>query len=135
MASGPERRRLTLTFDNGPTPRITDRVLDVLAVRGVVATFFVIGDRLGQTGGRDLARRAMAEGHRIGHHTATHSVLLGLAEHPEEAVDTEIAAFAPAMEEFDGDQKLYRPYAGGGVLDRRVFSEQAVRYLQEHAYT
>jgi peptidoglycan/xylan/chitin deacetylase (PgdA/CDA1 family) len=133
--NGPEHRRLTLTFDNGPTPGITDRVLDVLAEREVIATFFVIGDRLRANGGGELARRAVAEGHRIGHHTMTHSVLLGLAEAPEEAVDAEIAALAADMEEFDGDERLYRPYAAGGVLDRRVFSEAAIRYLQEHAYT
>jgi peptidoglycan-N-acetylglucosamine deacetylase len=132
---GSGRRRLTLTFDNGPTPGITDRVLDVLAERSVVATFFVIGDRFRQPGGRDLARRAIAEGHRVGHHTTTHRVLLGLAGDADEAVRAEIAALAGEMEEFDGDEKLFRPYAGGGVLDRRVFSPQAVNYLVDHAYT
>ena len=133
--SGTERRRLTLTFDNGPTPGITGSVLDVLADRGVVATFFVIGDRLRRPGARDLARRAIAEGHRIGHHTTTHTVLLGLAEDPAAAVQAEIAALAPDMEEFDGDDKLYRPYAGGGLLDQRVFSPQAVSHLMDQGYT
>jgi peptidoglycan/xylan/chitin deacetylase (PgdA/CDA1 family) len=36
-------KRLTLTFDNGPTPGITERVLDILARNCVQATFFVIG--------------------------------------------------------------------------------------------
>lgn len=133
--SGSERRRVTLTFDNGPTPGITDAVLDVLAERGVVATFFVIGDHLRRPGGRDLARRASAEGHRVGHHTTTHTVLLGLAEDPGAAVQAEIADLAPDLAEFDGDEKLYRPYAGGGVLDRRMFNQQAVDHLVEHGYS
>ena len=133
--SGPNQRKLTLTFDNGPTPGITDHVLDVLDERRIPATFFVVGSQLRAEGGRELARRAVEDGHRVGHHTTTHSVLLGLAGDAEGAVDAEIAALAPDLEEFNGDEKLYRPYAAGGVLDRRVFSEAAVRYLLDHDYT
>jgi peptidoglycan-N-acetylglucosamine deacetylase len=127
--------KVTLTFDNGPTPDVTEEVLAVLAGRGLRATFFVVGTCLRQTGGRELARRAVAGGHRVGHHTTTHSVLLGAAVDALGAVQAEIAELAPEMEEFDGATKLFRPYAAGGVLDRRVFSEAAVRYLQEHDYT
>ncbi len=74
-------------------------------------------------------------GHWVGHHTTTHTVLLGGASDAAGAVQAEIADLAPEMEEFDGATKLFRPYAAGGVLDRRVFSEAAVRYLQEHGYT
>ena len=77
MTTGTTARRVTLTFDNGPTPGVTDQVLDVLADRAAPAYFFVVGSRLRQPGGRDLVRRAVAEGHRIGHHTTTHTVLLG----------------------------------------------------------
>jgi peptidoglycan/xylan/chitin deacetylase (PgdA/CDA1 family) len=128
-------RSVTLTFDNGPTPGVTNRVLDVLADRGVTATFFVIGTALRRPEGRELARRALAEGHRVGHHTMTHSVLLGDAPDPGAAVRSEIAALAPDMEEFDVDAKLYRPYAAGGVLDRHVFSQAALDYLMAQGYT
>ncbi|MGB8678870.1 MAG: polysaccharide deacetylase family protein, partial [Pseudolabrys sp.] len=37
---------VTVTFDNGPEPSVTPRVLDVLARRGVRTTFFVIGNKL-----------------------------------------------------------------------------------------
>jgi peptidoglycan-N-acetylglucosamine deacetylase len=46
--------RLTLTFDNGPTPGVTERVLDILAHYRLPATFFVIGRRL-----RDPAAAAL----------------------------------------------------------------------------
>ena len=127
--------KLTLTFDNGPTPGITDGVLDILRDRHLPATFFVVGSPLRRPGGRELAQRAIAEGHRIGHHSVTHTVLLGAAEDPEAAVQAEIADLAAELEEFDNGDKLYRPYAAGGVLDRRVFSGAAVRYLQDHRYT
>jgi peptidoglycan/xylan/chitin deacetylase (PgdA/CDA1 family) len=127
--------KVSLTFDNGPTPGVTDQVLDLLAERALPASFFVIGKQLQRPGGAALARRAIAEGHRIGHHTMTHSVLLGQADDPESAVDAEIAALAPVLEEFDDDEKLFRPYAAGGVLDQRVFSQSALRYLRAHDYT
>ena len=40
---------LTLTFDNGPEPGVTPRVLDILRERGIKATFFVIGEKLGDS--------------------------------------------------------------------------------------
>jgi peptidoglycan/xylan/chitin deacetylase (PgdA/CDA1 family) len=127
--------KVTLTFDNGPTPGVTEEVVDVLAGRGMQATFFVVGTCLRRPGGRELARRAAAAGNWIGHHTATHSVLLGSASDASAAVQAEIADLAPEMEEFDGVTKLFRPYAAGGVLDSRVFSEAAVGYLRAHGYT
>jgi peptidoglycan-N-acetylglucosamine deacetylase len=126
---------VSLTFDNGPTAGVTGYVLDVLAERGVSATFFVIGTALRAPQGKTLIRRALAEGHRIGHHTMTHSILLGDAAEPTAAVQSEIAALAPDMEEFDAGAKLFRPYAAGGVLDHHVFSAAALEYLEAHGYT
>src|SRR4029077_18310068 len=45
---------LTLTFDNGPEPGVTPRVLDILRERGIKATFFVIGEKLGDPERRRL---------------------------------------------------------------------------------
>ncbi|WP_033292436.1 polysaccharide deacetylase family protein [Amycolatopsis jejuensis] len=133
-------KRVTLTFDNGPTPGVTEQVLDALAHHSARATFFVVGSQLRQPGGRELAERAAAEGHRIGHHTATHTLQLGVAEDAEAAVRTEIAAVEPDVDTVAGTsathgERLFRPYAAGGVLDKRVFSTAAIRYLQEHHYT
>jgi peptidoglycan/xylan/chitin deacetylase (PgdA/CDA1 family) len=127
--------KVTLTFDNGPTPGVTEEVLSTLSGESLAATFFVVGTNLRQPGGRELARRAASEGHWVGHHTSTHTVLLGDTDDAEGAVQAEIADLAPEMQQFDGATKLFRPYAAGGTLDRRVFSEAAVRYLQEHRYT
>ena len=64
---------VTLTFDNGPEPSVTPRVLDVLARRGVRTTFFVIGNKLLTRDARACTERAHAEGHWIGNHTWTHT--------------------------------------------------------------
>ena len=70
--------KLTITFDNGPTPGITNRVLDVLADFNVKATFFMVGKSLQSPGGSELALRVKKEGHWIGNHTLSHGIPLGL---------------------------------------------------------
>lgn len=69
-------RSVALTFDDGPDPRHTPEVLDVLAHHGIRATFFLIGERVAAH--PDLVRRIVAEGHVIGNHTHTHRGLFPL---------------------------------------------------------
>jgi cellulose synthase/poly-beta-1,6-N-acetylglucosamine synthase-like glycosyltransferase/peptidoglycan/xylan/chitin deacetylase (PgdA/CDA1 family) len=69
-------RTIALTFDDGPDPAWTPRVLDVLAKHHVPATFFVIGSEVARH--PELARRIAAEGHEIGAHTFTHPDLARL---------------------------------------------------------
>lgn len=70
FAQSPEGRRLYLTFDDGPDPQWTPRVLDILAEAAVPATFFVIG-RLAVRYPA-LVRRIVADGHDVGNHTWSH---------------------------------------------------------------
>lgn len=67
----PEKRAVALTFDDGPHPELTPRLLDVLAGHGAHATFFVIGREAERQPA--LIRRIAAEGHAVGHHSWTHS--------------------------------------------------------------
>jgi peptidoglycan/xylan/chitin deacetylase (PgdA/CDA1 family) len=66
-------RTLALTFDDGPDPRWTPQVLDVLRRHRVHGTFFVIGSRVIRNAG--LTRRIIAEGHEIGTHSFTHPLM------------------------------------------------------------
>ncbi|MBG6101715.1 cellulose synthase/poly-beta-1,6-N-acetylglucosamine synthase-like glycosyltransferase/peptidoglycan/xylan/chitin deacetylase (PgdA/CDA1 family) [Micromonospora vinacea] len=66
-------RTIALTFDDGPDPRWTPQVLDVLRRHGAHATFFVVGARVNEH--PELLRRILAEGHEIGSHTFTHADL------------------------------------------------------------
>ncbi len=59
-----------LTFDDGPIPEATPFILDTLAMEGVKATFFMVGDNVRKY--PELYRRVVAEGHRIGNHTFNH---------------------------------------------------------------
>jgi peptidoglycan/xylan/chitin deacetylase (PgdA/CDA1 family) len=64
------RREVWLTIDDGPDPRDTPAMLDLLAARGAKATFFVIGRKVAAY--RELVWRAHCEGHQIGNHTDSH---------------------------------------------------------------
>ena len=68
-----ERRAVSLTFDDGPDPEWTPRVLDVLAREGVRAAFFLIGQRARRA--PEQARRIADSGHDLGNHTWSHPSL------------------------------------------------------------
>ncbi|MFF1481659.1 bifunctional polysaccharide deacetylase/glycosyltransferase family 2 protein [Streptomyces sp. NPDC058301] len=70
-------RTIALTFDDGPDPLWTPRILDVLRSNHVHATFFVVGTQVAAH--PDVVRRIVADGHQIGIHTFTHPDLAGLA--------------------------------------------------------
>ena len=67
------RKELVLTFDDGPWPGTTPKVLDALKHECVRATFFLLGKNVETQ--PQFARRALAEGHSIGHHTYSHPLL------------------------------------------------------------
>lgn len=61
---------VALTFDDGPHPVYTPKLLDGLGERGVCATFFVVGENI--PGNEEILKRMDAEGHLIGNHTYDH---------------------------------------------------------------
>src|SRR5262249_43190727 len=65
-----EDHEVVLTFDDGPWPRTTPKVLAALAQECVRATFFLIGKPASEH--PELVRRIVAQGHTVGHHTWTH---------------------------------------------------------------
>jgi peptidoglycan/xylan/chitin deacetylase (PgdA/CDA1 family) len=66
-------KELVLTFDDGPWPTTTPKVLDALKSECVRATFFLLGRNVQEH--PQIARRALAEGHTLGHHTFAHPLL------------------------------------------------------------
>ncbi|MET8780597.1 bifunctional polysaccharide deacetylase/glycosyltransferase family 2 protein [Streptomyces sp. NPDC004589] len=70
-------RTIALTFDDGPDPVWTPRILDVLRRNHVHATFFIVGTQA--VAHPELVRRIVAEGHQLGIHTFTHPDLARLA--------------------------------------------------------
>ena len=64
---------IAMTFDDGPHPHNTPRLLDMLRARNIKATFFVVGNCVDLY--PQVVRRTVAEGHEIGNHTYTHRLL------------------------------------------------------------
>jgi cellulose synthase/poly-beta-1,6-N-acetylglucosamine synthase-like glycosyltransferase/peptidoglycan/xylan/chitin deacetylase (PgdA/CDA1 family)/spore germination protein YaaH len=68
--SGAVPHKIVLSFDDGPDPRWTPKILDILREKKAPATFFSIGEEINRSPG--LLRREYAEGHEIGNHTYFH---------------------------------------------------------------
>jgi peptidoglycan-N-acetylglucosamine deacetylase len=126
-----QRPEVTLSFDNGPEPGVTEQVLEVLKQANVAATFFVLGSKLADPARRRLAEQAHAEGHWIGNHTMTHRRPLGTIAEPgvarAEIVDAEALIGALAHPD-----RLFRPFGGGGELGPHLLNEEAVQILKEN---
>ncbi len=67
---GAANKKIALSFDDGPDPEWTPKILDVLKEKSVPGVFFVIGNMANQR--PDILKREYAEGHEIGNHTFTH---------------------------------------------------------------
>jgi peptidoglycan/xylan/chitin deacetylase (PgdA/CDA1 family) len=102
------RPLVALTFDDGPDPRWTPAVLDLLAGRGIRATFFLVGRRA--LDHRDLVQAEVGARHEIGNHTFTHAHLElispgGVEDEVEDGARALVAAGAPPP-------RLFRPPRG-----------------------
>ena len=89
-------REVVLTFDDGPNPPTTSKVLAALAQECVKATFFLIGKFAAAH--PDMVKRIAAEGHTIGHHTWSHPSLMRIpAARATEEINRGIAADEAAL--------------------------------------
>jgi peptidoglycan/xylan/chitin deacetylase (PgdA/CDA1 family) len=91
-----EDHEVVLTFDDGPSPPITSKVLATLARECVRATFFLIGKPASEH--PELVRRIAAEGHTVGHHTWLHRSLMQIKpSETTEEIDHGISAVEKAL--------------------------------------
>ncbi|MGC1618907.1 MAG: glycosyltransferase [Candidatus Acidiferrum sp.] len=67
---GGSPKKLVISFDDGPDPRWTPKILDILKTKHAPAVFFVVGEEANQY--PDILKREYAEGNEIGNHTFTH---------------------------------------------------------------
>ena len=91
---------VALTFDDGPSPRCTPRLLDGLAEYGARATFFVVGCQTVKD--PDIVRRIAAEGHQVGNHSYDHPQLDSLT-------------YAQALDDLQKNDDLLRELLGEGT--------------------
>ena len=105
---------VAITFDDGPHPQNTPRLLDMLRARNIKATFYVIGRSVDLY--PQVVRRTVAEGHEIGNHSQTHRLLskLGDAELRQEMIRCRDAVGRAAGVQ---PRTMRPPY--GGLLQRQ----------------
>jgi peptidoglycan/xylan/chitin deacetylase (PgdA/CDA1 family) len=100
-----KNREVVLTFDDGPIPEHTSKVLDALAAECVKATFFMLGINVAEA--PSLVRRAFNEGHSIGTHTFSH---IHLDEVPFEKAKKDIELGIEAVTEALGKGRSPAPF-------------------------
>lgn len=105
-------REVVLTFDDGPVPPYTNKVLETLAAECVRATFFMLGTNVAEA--PDLVRRAAQEGHTIGTHTFSHD---SLSEMPHDAAIKDINKGIAAITEALGNAGSLAPFFRAPFLE------------------
>ncbi|MFJ8545994.1 polysaccharide deacetylase family protein [Streptomyces sp. NPDC093586] len=122
-------RTMMLTFDDGPDPRYTPRILDTLAEYDVRATFFVCGEMADDN--RDLLTRMADEGHVVGNHTWSHPLLTKLTRR---RIRSEMESTCEIVEKAYGEPPRWfrAPY---GAWNRAVFQLGAELGMEPLAWT
>jgi biofilm PGA synthesis N-glycosyltransferase PgaC len=107
--SATAEKTISLTFDDGPHPVFTPRLLDLLSRYGVPATFFVIGDEVARH--PDIVQRMAREGFAVANHTLTH---VDMNETPSFRQRAELALTDRLLRARTGEQASYfrLPYEG-----------------------
>jgi peptidoglycan/xylan/chitin deacetylase (PgdA/CDA1 family) len=120
-------KEVVLTFDDGPLPRYSNKILDILGAQCVKATFFLVGEMA--CAYPSTVRRIFAEGHTIGTHSEDHPARFGKL--PRSLVEWEIDKGILDVGIALGDHKQVAPFFRiPGLADSDVIeSELAARRL------
>lgn len=111
---------VALTFDDGPDPRYTPQVLDILKEYDVKATFFMVGQNIEEN--LELALRVKDEGHQIANHTYTHRSLTKI---PLSEVKTELEKCQEVLHSYlEVETSLVRP-------PRRHYNEEILQVIDD----
>ncbi|MEG4207295.1 polysaccharide deacetylase family protein [Microcoleus sp. Pol7_A1] len=118
-----QHKAIALTFDDGPWPKTTKQILDILKENNIKATFFWVGRYLKTS--PEIGKQVAAAGHAIGNHTWNHEYL----KYNEDGAAREIDRTSSLIEELTGVQtSMFRP--PGGILNNGL-----VAYAQKKNYT
>ena len=111
---------IAMTFDDGPSPETTPRLLDILKQRNIKATFFMIGQNAERNPA--IVKRILAEGHEIGNHSWTHPQLSKLSD---DRVTEEINKTQNAIKDSSGyTPVLMRPPYGAITARQKDWIEK-----------
>ena len=108
MAIDPARKMVALTFDDGPNPSTTRRILQTLSAYGGRATFFLLGERAEQF--QSVIQELLAAGCELGNHTWSHTNLTKVSPGKVNTAVTRVNEYIE--EQFDYRLRLLRPPFG-----------------------
>ena len=108
-------KKVYLTFDDGPSTKVTNRILDILDEENVKATFFVVSDRVYHR--RETLRRIAQEGHTLGVHSKSHRYSEIYAS--DEALLKDVDACAKVITDTTGIVPHVYRFPGGGMQARK----------------
>jgi peptidoglycan-N-acetylglucosamine deacetylase len=116
-----DSKAMALTFDDGPNPAITPRLLDLLDRHNAKATFFLVGKHVRAFPG--LAKETAARGHTVGNHTDTHPNLIFL---PPQTIAGELDRCDEAIRAATGQRPRWMrpPYGYRGPQLQRVLARR-----------
>lgn len=121
-----EQDLVSITFDDGPNPEFTPKILALLKRYNAKATFFCIGQRVEKY--PNILREIVADGHSVGNHTHSHSKSFGFFG--QEQVISELEKANTVIKKVTGlDTRLYRPCFA--VTNPKI--EKAVKKLNLHS--
>lgn len=124
MRGDTRKKEIALTFDDGPHPAYTPRILAILKKYKVPATFFLVGEMAEKY--PELVRAEIEAGHSVGNHTYHH---VSLPKIPAEFVATEIKSCGEVLKNITGRApRLFRPPGGEYDVDSAQTSE-ALGYI------
>jgi len=119
-----ELKLIAITFDDGPDPVLTPRLLDLLKERGIHATFFLVGKNAAAF--PEVVRRIVEEGHEVANHSWSHPLLTQLGQ---ESVESQLRRTHDAIVKACGTAPLlYRPPYGAVRLSQRTRIEKTFGY-------
>ena len=107
-----DTKEIILTFDDGPTPGVTERVLDILKENGIQGTFFTVGKNAKAY--PQLMKRIVDEGHLVANHSLSHKTLTDTSFFNwKKTVKSEILDSHAILAPYMNGQKFYYRAAGG----------------------
>ncbi|MGH9969481.1 MAG: polysaccharide deacetylase family protein [Pyrinomonadaceae bacterium] len=114
-------REVAFTFDDGPNPNTTPKLLDILAANNIKAVFFVVGNMMSTAAARSIVKRAFDEGHHIGNHSFSHPNLKTLSE---AKVRDQVRRTHDLISDYTHDFKFFRPpYGATNTTVNKVIHE------------
>ena len=117
--------KILMTFDDGPNPGTTERILKILSDQNLKVVFFAVGNNIKRY--NSLASEIISEGHLLEHHTFNH---LKVTKLHEAEIRTEIGLFNNEIKKLDNSCRFFRPpYGRISYRSKRIIEKNRLKVV------